>query len=47
MNLDVVYDLLTAVDKIGQVTDLSIERTGGLDFPFQAVTRAACAGGEP
>lgn len=33
MNLDVVYDLLTAVDKIGQVTDLSIERTGGLDFP--------------
>lgn len=38
MNLDVVYDLLTAVDKIGQVTDLSIERTGGLDFPSKPST---------
>lgn len=33
MYMDVVYDLLTAVDKVAQVTDLSIEKTGGLDFP--------------
>lgn len=34
MYMDVVYDLLTAVDKVAQVTDLPIEKTGGLDFPF-------------
>lgn len=33
MYMDVVYDLLTAVDKVAQVTDLPIEKTGGLDFP--------------
>ncbi|MFM7487094.1 MAG: ABC transporter transmembrane domain-containing protein, partial [Cytophagales bacterium] len=33
MYMDVVYDLLTAVDKVGHVTDLPIERTGGYDFP--------------
>ncbi len=33
MYMDVVYDLLTAVDKVGTVTDLPIERVGGLDFP--------------
>ena len=32
MYMDVVYDLLTAVDKIAHVTDLPIERTGGLDI---------------
>ncbi len=31
MYMDVVYDLLTAVDKIAHVTDLPIERFGGLD----------------
>jgi ABC-type bacteriocin/lantibiotic exporter with double-glycine peptidase domain len=31
MYMDVVYDLLTAVDKISHVTDLPIERFGGLD----------------
>lgn len=31
--LDVVYDMLTAVDKLAHVTDLPIERTGGFDFP--------------
>lgn len=31
MYMDVVYDLLTAVDKISHVTDLPIERSGGLD----------------
>jgi ABC-type bacteriocin/lantibiotic exporter with double-glycine peptidase domain len=32
MYMDVVYDLLTAVDKIAHVTDLPIERAGGLDI---------------
>jgi ABC-type bacteriocin/lantibiotic exporter with double-glycine peptidase domain len=31
--VDVVYDLLTAVDKVSQVTDLPLERSGGLDLP--------------
>ena len=30
--MDVVYDLLTAVDKIGHVTDLRLERYGGIKF---------------
>ena len=30
--MDVVYDLLTAVDKVSHVTDLPIENSGGLDF---------------
>lgn len=33
MYTDVVYDLLTAVDKVSHVTDLPIERPGGYDFP--------------
>lgn len=33
MYMDVVYDLLTAVEKVGHVTDLPIERSGGFDFP--------------
>ncbi len=32
MYMDVVYDLLTAVDKVAHVTDIPIEKTGGLDF---------------
>ncbi len=32
MYMDVVYDMLTAVDKIAHVTDLPLEQTGGLDF---------------
>jgi ABC-type bacteriocin/lantibiotic exporter with double-glycine peptidase domain len=31
--MDVVYDLLTAVDKVAAVTDLPLEKVGGLDFP--------------
>lgn len=31
--IDVVYDLLTAVDKVSQVTDLPLEKSGGLDLP--------------
>ena len=33
MYMDVVYDLLTAVDKVAQVTDLPLERVGGIDLP--------------
>ncbi|MFY0686271.1 MAG: ATP-binding cassette domain-containing protein [Cyclobacteriaceae bacterium] len=33
MYMDVVYDMLTAVDKISVVTDLPLERMGGLDLP--------------
>ncbi|MEO9485843.1 MAG: ABC transporter ATP-binding protein [Ekhidna sp.] len=33
MYMDVVYDMLTAVDKISQVTDLPLENTGGIDIP--------------
>jgi ABC-type bacteriocin/lantibiotic exporter with double-glycine peptidase domain len=32
MYMDVVYDLLTAVDKVGHVTDIAIERSGGIDL---------------
>ncbi|WP_436515275.1 peptidase domain-containing ABC transporter [Ekhidna sp. To15] len=33
MYMDVVYDMLTAVDKIAHVTDLPLESTGGIDIP--------------
>lgn len=33
MYMDVVYDMLTAVDKISHVTDLPLEQTGGIDLP--------------
>jgi len=36
MYMDVVYDLLTAVDKVAQVTDLPLEKVGGIDFPKSA-----------
>lgn len=32
MYMDVVYDMLTAVDKIANVTDLPLERSGGIDL---------------
>lgn len=31
--MDVVYDLFTAVDKVAQITDLPLEKVGGIDFP--------------
>lgn len=33
MYMDVVYDMLTAVDKISHVTDLPLEPSGGIDIP--------------
>ena len=33
INMDVVYDVLTAVDKIGQVTDLPLENQSGVRLP--------------
>ncbi len=32
LNMDVVYDLLTAVDKVAHVTDLPLEKAGGFDL---------------
>ncbi len=37
--IDVVYDMLTAVDKLAHVTDLPIEKTGGFDFPQNRVAK--------
>lgn len=37
MYMDVIYDLLTAVDKIAQLTDLPLEKVGGLDFQRHAI----------
>lgn len=31
--MDTVYDLLTAVEKVGNVTDLPLERSGGISIP--------------
>jgi len=31
--MEVVYDMLTAVDKIANVTDLPLEKSGGIDIP--------------
>lgn len=33
--MDVVYDMLTAVDKIGHVTDLPLEKEGGIQLNYQ------------
>ncbi|WP_424963361.1 peptidase domain-containing ABC transporter [Ekhidna sp.] len=38
MYMDVVYDMLTAVDKISHVTDLPLERPGGIDIPHSQMT---------
>lgn len=39
MYMDVIYDLLTAVDKVAQVTDIPMERSGGLDFSKQSIKK--------
>jgi ABC-type bacteriocin/lantibiotic exporter with double-glycine peptidase domain len=36
VNMDTVYDMLTAVDKIGHVTDLPLEKDGGIKLPVHA-----------
>lgn len=37
--MDVVYDMLTAVDKISQVTDLPLEKIGGIDLDKQELKK--------
>ena len=37
--MDVVYDMLTAVDKISQVTDLPLEKIGGIDLRKEDVEK--------
>ena len=39
MYMDVVYDMLTAVDKIAHVTDLPLEPTGGIDIPQSQIKK--------
>lgn len=39
MYMDIVYDMLTAVDKIAHVTDLPLESTGGIDIPKNQLTK--------
>ena len=44
-NCDTFYDLLTGLDKIGHISDLPIERTGGIELPVETVgLRVACRG---
>lgn len=38
MYMDVVYDMLTAVDKIAHVTDIPLESSGGIDIPASELT---------
>lgn len=45
MYMDVVYDLLTAVEKVGAVTDLPTERVGGVDFSTTQTTFSIKANG--
>lgn len=40
MYMDTVYDMLTAVEKIGHVTDLPLERSGGISVPKQFLGNA-------
>lgn len=44
-SLATVYDMLTAVDKLGHVTDLPLEVRGGLALPAAAITGAGAATG--
>lgn len=39
MYMDVVYDMLTAVDKISHVTDLPLEPSGGIDIPIMQLKK--------
>jgi ABC-type bacteriocin/lantibiotic exporter with double-glycine peptidase domain len=34
--MDVVYDLITAIDKVSHVTDLSLDKIGGIDLPAKS-----------
>ncbi len=36
LNIDVIYDTLVGVEKVGNVTDVGLERAGGLRFPAKA-----------
>lgn len=35
LNMNTVYDVLTALDKIGSITDIELEREGGIDISEQ------------
>jgi ABC-type bacteriocin/lantibiotic exporter with double-glycine peptidase domain len=44
LSLDVVYDLLTGLDKLGHVTDKPLEETAGLNPDFQTSLRVSFEG---
>jgi ABC-type bacteriocin/lantibiotic exporter with double-glycine peptidase domain len=46
-SLEVVYDMLTAVDKIGHVTDLPLEAAGGLALPAAPLMSARAGDAAP
>lgn len=37
LNMSIIYDMLTAVDKVGYVTDLPIERQNGITLPTNVI----------
>jgi len=44
LNIASVYDVVTALEKIGQVTDIELERTGGWrSCPPQGISDLKCA----
>lgn len=43
MYMDVVYDMLTAVDKIAHVTDIKLEPSGGIDIPREQLDNKGLA----
>jgi ABC-type bacteriocin/lantibiotic exporter with double-glycine peptidase domain len=38
LNMNTVYDVLTALDKIGSITDIALEREGGIDISENQTT---------
>jgi ABC-type bacteriocin/lantibiotic exporter with double-glycine peptidase domain len=39
MNMDVIYDVLTALEKLGKITDLPLEQNGDLQIPEEDLTQ--------
>ncbi|MCU0446900.1 MAG: ABC transporter ATP-binding protein/permease [Microscillaceae bacterium] len=46
VSMDVIYDLLTGVDKVGYLTDIPLERTDGLRIPLDSDQRGVHISGK-
>jgi ABC-type bacteriocin/lantibiotic exporter with double-glycine peptidase domain len=46
VSMDVIYDLLTGVDKVGYLTDIPLERTDGLRIPLDGNERGVHIAGK-